>query len=130
MNAASGQQSPPSAGTAVAPPGDADGPVFDETWQADAFALVQTMIDAGVCTPAEWSDALGAAIRAAQHAGDPDLGDTYYEHWAAALEALCTAKGLVDGAAIDHRQHEWASAYEHTPHGQPVELAAARTDGS
>ena len=104
------------------PPGDADGPAFDETWQADAFALVQTMVDGGVFTPAEWSDALSTAIVAAQQAGDPDLGDTYYEHWTAALESLCTRKGLLSGPSIDRRQHEWESAYEHTPHGQPVEL--------
>ena len=114
--------------TALDPPGDADGPVFAETWQADAFAMVQVLVDAGVFTPTEWSDALGAAITAAQAAGDPDLGDTYYEHWAAALETLCTAKGLLGTDVIDRRQRAWESAYEHTPHGQPVELSAAGPD--
>jgi nitrile hydratase accessory protein len=108
------------------PPGDGDGPVFAETWQADAFATVQTMVDAGVFTPHEWSDALAAAITAAHRAGDPDLGNTYYDHWATALEALCTANGLVTEAAVNRRQREWESAYEETPHGQPVELSASR----
>lgn len=105
-------------------PGDEGGPVFDETWQADAFAMVVALTDAGVFTAAEWSDALGAAIRAAQAAGDPDLGDTYYVHWVAALERLCASLGGIPAEVLDERQDAWRRAYENTPHGQPVELAA------
>ena len=105
-------------------PGDADGPVFAEAWQAEAFATTMAMLDAGLFTWPEWSNALNAAITAAQLAGDPDLGDTYYQHWLRALEALCRAKGALDVAHIDQRQHQWRTAYERTPHGQPVELAA------
>ena len=71
---------------------DDSGPVFAEPWQADAFAMVIALTDAGVFTSAEWSDALGAAIRSAQTAGDLDLGDTYYHHWVAALESLCATR--------------------------------------
>jgi hypothetical protein len=46
----------------------------------------------------------------------------YYEHWLSALEKLVAAKGLADEAAIQVRKEEWAEAYRHTPHGQPVEL--------
>jgi nitrile hydratase accessory protein len=74
-----------------------------------------------VFTPAEWSDALGAAIRSAQAAGDPDLGDTYYQHWLAALESLCVARTGIQKAEIDECQSDWRRAYENTPHGQPVE---------
>ncbi len=105
-------------------PGDKDGPVFAETWQADAFAMVVALTDAGVFTAAEWSDALGAAIRAAQADGDPDVGDTYYEHWVAALESLCEANGEIAAEVLDERQDAWRRAYENTPHGQPVELSA------
>src|SRR5258708_39704044 len=49
----------------------------------------------------------------------------YYEHWLAALERLVTAKGLIDGAALELGKEAWADAYRHTPHGQPVELAPA-----
>ena len=103
-------------------PGDDAEPAFAEPWQADAFAMVVALTDAGVFTVAEWSDALGAAIRAAQATGDPDLGDTYYEHWVAALENLCVARGGIARAAIDARQADWRQAYVNTPHGQPVEL--------
>jgi nitrile hydratase accessory protein len=100
-------------------------PVFTELWQAEAFAMVVALTDAGVFTPAEWSDALGEAIRTAQAAGDPDLGDTYYDHWVAALESLCVARSEIAKAALDERQHDWQRAYENTPHGQPVELGGS-----
>jgi hypothetical protein len=68
---------------------------------------------------------LSQEIKAAQERGDPDLGDTYYQHWLNALERLCIAKGLVDRETMHQRQEEWRHAYHHTPHGQPVELVAA-----
>jgi Nitrile hydratase beta subunit len=55
----------------------------------------------------------------------PRGGSHYYEHWLVALERLVTAKGLIDGAALELRKEAWADAYRHTPHGQPVELPAA-----
>jgi nitrile hydratase accessory protein len=97
------------------------GPVFTEPWHADSFAMVVALIDAGVITPAEWSDALGAAIRSARAAGDPDLGDTYYQHWLAALESLCVARTGIQRAEIGECQNDWRRAYENTPHGQQVE---------
>ena len=103
-------------------PADEDGPMFAEPWQADAYALAIALRDADVFSPAEWTEALAAAIAAAQAAGDPDLGDTYYQHWVAALEHLCAAKLSLTAAAVDARQREWRVAYLNTPHGQPVEL--------
>ena len=37
---------------------------------------------------------LGAEIKRAQEAGDPDTGETYYRHWLAALERLVAEKGV------------------------------------
>ena len=105
-------------------PRDERGPMFSEAWQAEAFATAMALLDAGLFSWGEWSDALGAAITAAQRAGDPDLGDTYYEHWLVALEGLCRSKGALSAAQVDERQQQWRAAYERTPHGQPVELAA------
>ena len=106
------------------------GPVFAEPWQADAFAMVVALADAGVFTVAEWSDALGAAIRSARAAGDPDLGDTYYHHWVAALESLCVTRAEIVQAAIDECQNDWRRAYENTPHGQSVERRGRTEPGS
>jgi len=103
-------------------PRDAEGPVFREPWEAQAFALAVKLHETGLFTWAEWAATLAQAIDAAQAEGDPDLGDTYYHHWMAALERLVTAKGVVTTAALDRRTHAWEHAYLRTPHGQPVDL--------
>ena len=103
-------------------PGDETGPVFREPWEAQAFALAVELSEAGVFTWAEWAETLGAEIKAAQAAGDPDLGDTYYRHWLAALERLVAEKGLLGTADLAARRDAWARAYRATPHGQPVAL--------
>ena len=66
-----------------------------------------------------------ASIRAAQERGDPDLGDTYYQHWLAALERICAAKGLVGDEDMRRRKADWRRAYLSTPHGRPIDLSAA-----
>jgi nitrile hydratase accessory protein len=75
------------------PPG-VDEVVFAEPWEARAFAIVVLLHERGVYTWAEWADALAIRIKAAQTAGDPDVGDTYYHHWLAALEDLLARKGI------------------------------------
>lgn len=103
-------------------PVDADGPVFAEPWQAQAFAMALELSAAGYFTWKEWAAALGEELEAATARGEPDDGSRYYEHWLSALERLVTAKGLTDAAALAARKAAWADAYRHTPHGQPVEL--------
>jgi nitrile hydratase accessory protein len=66
-------------------PHDDEGPVFAEPWQAQAFALAVRLADEGLFTWDEWAAALSAEIARAQEAGDPDLGNTYYQHWLRAL---------------------------------------------
>jgi nitrile hydratase accessory protein len=81
-------------------PRDAQGPVFRAPWEATAFALAVELHEKGLFTWKEWADALAVAIREAQAAGDPDLGDTYYEHWLRALERLVVGRGLADEAGL------------------------------
>jgi nitrile hydratase accessory protein len=106
-------------------PRDQSGPVFQEPWQAQAFALAVYLSAAGHFTWGEWVAVLSQQIKAAQAQGDADLEDTYYRHWLAALERLCAAKGLVETQDMRRRTDEWRRAYLNTPHGQPVALAAA-----
>ena len=99
-------------------PRDADGPVFAEPWQAQAFALTLKLYEAGAFSWTQWAQALSAEL-----AGDPtDDGGRYYEHWVAALERLVGARGLVAEGELAARRAAWAEAYRHTPHGRPVEL--------
>ena len=69
-------------------PVDEDGQVFNEPWEARAFALAGSLRDQGLFTWNEGSEQLGLYIRAARDQGDPDSGDTYYRHWLACLESL------------------------------------------
>ena len=105
------------------PRGGDGSPVFREPWQAQAFAMAVRLHEAGHFTWTEWAAALAEQIRLAQAAGDPDLGDTYYQHWLAALEQLVAAKGLVGADELATRKDAWAAAARATPHGQPIELA-------
>jgi nitrile hydratase accessory protein len=107
-------------------PRDADGPVFAEPWQAQAFALAVRLSEQGYFTWQEWTEALGAQLRAAAERGESDDGPRYYEHWLAALEAVTTSKGLTDLQALRYRKAAWAQAYKTTPHGKPVELGIAK----
>src|ERR1700737_7898 len=75
-------------------PCDAEGPVFREPWEAQAFAMALALHERGVFTWNEWAETLGAQIKRAQAEGDPDTGETYYRHWLATLETLVAAKGV------------------------------------
>jgi nitrile hydratase accessory protein len=100
-------------------PRNAEGPVFAEPWQAQAFALALKLHEAGAFTWPQWAEALAAEL-----ARDPaDDGSRYYDHWVAALERLVTGRGLAGADELAERKAAWADAYRATPHGRPVELA-------
>ena len=106
-------------------PRDGDEPVFRAPLEAHAFAMTLALHARGVFSWSEWAAALAARIEAAQVAGDPDLGDTYYQHWLAALEALVAAKGAGSADELERYRSAWALAAARTPHGQPIELRPA-----
>lgn len=84
-------------------PRDAEGHVFREPWEAEAFALAVALHRAGTFTWTEWAAALADEIAGAKAAGDPDLGDTYYRHWLAALEKLVARARLATPGEISTR---------------------------
>lgn len=103
-------------------PHDVDGPVFNAAWEAQAFALTVMLHERGVFTWKEWAATLAGEIKAAQAAGDPDLGDTYYQHWLKALERLVVEKGAATARDLHDTAHAWEDAALATPHGQPIVL--------
>ena len=109
-------------------PRDEGGPVFAEPWQAQAFALAVKLSELGHFTWKEWAAALADELRTAASRGEPDDGSHYYEHWLATLERLVTSKGLTNQEALFTRKEAWAEAYEHTPHGKPVELGVGKSN--
>jgi nitrile hydratase accessory protein len=100
----------------------ADGPVFREPWEAQAFALARSLRERGVFSSREWAVALGEEIKKAQAEGDPDTGETYYHHWLAALERLVAAKGVADAETLARTREAWRRASARTPHGTPIAL--------
>jgi nitrile hydratase accessory protein len=103
-------------------PHDADGPVFREPWEAQAFAMTLALHERGLFTWPEWAATLADEIKRAQSAGDPDTGETYYLHWLAALEKLVAAKGVATHDTLHRYRDAWDHACDRTPHGQPIEL--------
>jgi nitrile hydratase accessory protein len=103
-------------------PRNAEGPVFHEPWEAQAFALAVSLNERGLFTWTEWAAALGDEIKKAQAAGDPDLGDTYYRRWLATLERIVAEKGMADTRTLVRTRDAWERACARTPHGTAIEL--------
>src|SRR5438105_4709387 len=103
-------------------PRDAEGPVFKEPWEAQAFAMALALHARSLFTWTEWAATLADEIERAQAAGDPDTGETYYRHWLAALERLVAEKKVADHGALARYRAAWDRAAERTPHGTPIEL--------
>ena len=103
-------------------PCDADGPVFREPWQAQAFAMALALHARDLFTWPEWAAMLTEEIRRAQAAGDPDTGETYYLHWLATLERIVAAKDVATEATLARYRAAWDHAADRTPHGAPIAL--------
>jgi nitrile hydratase accessory protein len=105
-------------------PCEGEAPVFEEPWQAQAFAIALSLQQKGVFTWGEWAESLGDEIRNARAAGDADDGSTYYQYWLRTLERLVAVKGIASADTLDRYAHAWDHAADRTPHGQPIELRA------
>lgn len=110
--------SDPGASVLPALPRDDESPVFDEPWQAQAFAMAVRLHEQGHFSWTEWAAALADRIGAA---GPADTTD-YYEHWLATLEVVVTSAGLSTTDELADRKAAWEHAAEATPHGQPIQL--------
>ena len=89
--------------------------VFNEPWEAQAFAMVVKLHERGAFTWTEWAETLGREIRSSDR--------PYYEHWLSALEKIAEAKGLMSNNERLERVAAWDRAAHATPHGQPIELS-------
>lgn len=104
-------------------PRDADGPVFAEPWQAQAFAMAVLLHEQGLFTWSEWAATLAAEISSTSSIGESPDGSTYYRHWLAALERLVVAKGVASDDSLAEFATAWQAAAETTPHGRPIVLS-------
>ncbi|GLQ04982.1 nitrile hydratase accessory protein [Sneathiella chinensis] len=103
-------------------PRDDGGPVFEEPWQAQAFALTVKLNEQGCFSWSEWADIFGAEIARATKAGRGCGNEDYYLCWLAALERIIEEKNILTRDQLLARKEAWRHAGEHTEHGQPIVL--------
>ena len=84
--------------------------------------MTLTLFAAGHFTWEEWTRYLSSEIKDAHHRSEPDLGDTYDQHWLRALERLITDKQLLSATELRQRKADWDEAACTTEHGQPIQL--------
>jgi nitrile hydratase accessory protein len=87
--------------------------------------MTLALYERGLFTWPEWAATLADEIKKAQAGGDPDTGETYYQHWLNALERMVAHKGVTDPAMLKRYHDAWDRASDRTPHGQPIELRAS-----
>ncbi|SHH55992.1 nitrile hydratase accessory protein [Cognatishimia maritima] len=97
-------------------------PRFEQPWHADVFALTVHLNEAGQFTWSEWTETFGATLAAHRLDGALDGGNDYFLAWIDALETLLVSKGLATGLDLQALKDAWTTAYQNTPHGQPVKL--------
>jgi len=91
---------------------------FAAPWEAQVFALVVSLQEAGLFTWAEWAERLGRQIRPA----DAPERAADYGAWLATLEALLAERGMAAADSVAARTEAFLRAAEATPHGQPIRL--------
>jgi nitrile hydratase accessory protein len=87
---------------------------FSAPWEAQAFALAVALADKGAFAWHEFSESLGAEIKAADEAG---RDAPYYLLWLVALEKLLARKGVVSEVVLTAREaavKEEATAAAHS----------------
>jgi len=97
-------------------------PVFDEPWQAQVLAMVDTLIDNGTIEATAWSASLGNELKKAQLSDANDNITTYYKAVLKALEQLLDRYTDISETEVSNKRDAWEQAYLATPHGQPVNL--------
>ncbi len=96
-------------------PRDEEGPVFEEPWQAQAFAVVVKLNEAGLISWKEWAQCLGKVLQEAASRGEYDTGKRYYEHWLTALERFAREKNLAQSDELEQEKEEILARFiEHT----------------
>ncbi|MEH6639341.1 MAG: nitrile hydratase accessory protein [Porticoccaceae bacterium] len=83
---------------------EAEGIVFNEPWEARAFGLAIALNQNGLFEWKDWVERFNQQIQLAQAQGDPDLGNTYYNHWLLTLEGVLLDNDLLSLEEIKSRE--------------------------
>jgi nitrile hydratase accessory protein len=86
--------------------------VFEAPWESRAFGVAVALKEAGALDYERFRAALIEEIA--------DSDGAYYERWAAALERVLVAGGVVSEDELDERaaalEHEWSHDHDHEHH--------------
>jgi nitrile hydratase accessory protein len=91
---------------------------FSAPWEAQVFAMVVSLQEAGLFTWSDWADRIGRAIRPAD--GPEQAAD--YAAWLATLESILAERGLTEPESLAARTAAFLRAAAATPHGEPIRL--------
>ena len=78
----------------LAVPKNAEGPIFREFWEAQAFALALALAERGAFTWPEWAETFGDEILRGRKARELKKDGAYYRTWLKALERVVAEKRL------------------------------------
>lgn len=99
-------------------------PVFNEPWEASAFAMAIYLNQAALFSWAEWVEVFSKEIKNAE-AANPNTAGQYYHTWFAALEKLVVDRHMLDKQAIDLKQkylRDNPPPHDHHAHRAPVAI--------
>lgn len=96
-----------------------DAPVFQQPWQAKAFALTHILGESSVFTWNEWTEAFSAKRTGSDLS--PDAAD-YFDQWVDTLQDMIVKKGITRVDAVETLSSAWQRAAHATPHGKPILL--------
>ncbi|MEO1542736.1 MAG: nitrile hydratase accessory protein [Pseudomonadota bacterium] len=100
---------------------EAEHRVFNEPWEAQAFALTHVLFERGQFDWSRWSDALAQQIKRSESVEGPS--ESYYECWLSALEQFLIAEGIASPGQLAQTRQAWEHAAQQTPHGEPIVLS-------
>ncbi|MFL2801225.1 MAG: nitrile hydratase accessory protein [Paracoccaceae bacterium] len=101
-----------------------DGSVFLAPWQGQLFAITVHMSDVGYFTWNEFTTIFAKYLKlgASSKISEINLDNKYYNCWLNALEELIINKKFGDKKTLQIFKKKWKSAFNNTPHGQPVKI--------
>ncbi|QGY04023.1 nitrile hydratase accessory protein [Methylobacterium mesophilicum SR1.6/6] len=91
---------------------------FAAPWEAQVFAMVVSLQEAGLFTWSEWAQRLGREIRPAGGTERP----ADYGAWLTTLETILAERGVAAHDTVAARAAAFLRAAEATPHGEPIRL--------
>ena len=107
-------------------PGQSGEPVFNEPWEASAFAIAVSLNQAGAFEWTEWVDVLSKEIKKAEASESGSGEGKYYLTWFAALEKLLVSKKMLEASAIDTKQkylRDNPVPHDHNARREPIAVA-------